>query len=180
MKSFSTSRLALGVGAAEALDSRLAPIRQRWQALGERERRGLSIAAWVLGLFLLWAVGLAPAWRTVRDAPAQLDRLEAQLQQMQRQAGEARELRALPALNAAQSAAALRAATEELGAAARLQVIGDRATLTLTGIDGAQLRDWLAEARSAARARPVEANLTRGPQGFTGSIVVALPSGTSR
>ncbi len=178
MKSFSNSRLAQRVGAADALDNWLAPARARWRALGERERRGIVIAAWLLGLLLLWLLALAPALRTTRAAPAQLDRLDSQLQQMQRQAGETRELRALPALGNAQSAAALRAATEELGAAARLQVNADRATLTLlTGIDGEQLRDWLAEARSAARARPLEANLTRGPQGYTGSIVVALPSG---
>ena len=63
------------------------------------------------------------------------------------------------------------------GAAGRLQVVGDRATLTLSGVNGTQLSDWLAEARSAARARPLEANLTRGPQGYSGSIVVAFPSG---
>jgi general secretion pathway protein M len=40
------------------------------------------------------------------------------------------------------------------------------------------LRDWLAEVRSSARARPLEANLARGPLGYSGSIVVALPGGT--
>ena len=177
MKGFSNSRLALTVGAGDAIDSWLSPWRARWQALGARERRGLAVAAWVLGLFLLWALAIAPAWRTVRAAPAQLDRLDAQLQQMQRLASEARELRAIPALSSSQSIAALRAASEALGAAGRLQIAGDRATLTLSGVNGTQLRDWLAEARSAARTRPIEANLTRGPQGYSGSIVVALPSG---
>jgi general secretion pathway protein M len=180
VKGFSNSRLSLTVGAGDAIDNwmaRLAPLRARWQALGARERRGLTLAAWVLGLFLLWAVAIAPAWRTTRAAPAQLDRLDAQLQQMQRQAHEARELRAIPALGSSQSAAALRAATDTLGAGGRLQISGDRATLTLSGVNGSQLCDWLAEARSAARARALEANLTRGPQGYSGSIVVALPTG---
>lgn len=180
MKSFSNSRLALRVGAGDALDNWLAPLRTRWLALGERERRGITSAAWLVGLLLLWLLAIAPAWRSARTAPAQLDRLDAQLQLMQRQAGEARELRAMPALNGAQSAAALRAATEALGSAGRLQLVGDRATLTLSGVDGGQLRDWLAEARSAARARPLEANLTRGPKGFAGSIVLALPSGNAQ
>ena len=70
-------------------------------------------------------------------------------------------------------------ASEALGTAGRLQLVGDRATLTLTGVNGTQLRDWLAEARSAARARPTEANLTRGPQGYSGSIVVLLPGAGS-
>lgn len=175
MKGFSNSRLAVAVGAGDAVDNWLAPWKARWQALGGRERRGLAIAAWVLGLFLLWALGVAPALRTARIAPAKLEQLDAQLQLMQRQAGEARELRAVPALNSSQAAAALRSASDALGAAGRLQIVGDRATLTLTAASSTQLRDWLAEARSAARARPLEANLTRGPQGYSGSIVVVLP-----
>lgn len=177
MTRFSNSRLAMPIGAADAVNNWTAPLRARWQSLGGRERRALAIAAWVLGLFLIWVLAFAPAWRTARAAPAQLDRLDAQLQQMQRLANDARELRVTPTLNSSQSAAALRAATDALGAAGRLQVAGDRATLTLTGVNGTQLRDWLAEARTSARARPLEATLTRGPQGYAGSIVVALPSG---
>jgi general secretion pathway protein M len=177
MTRFSDSRLALPVGALDTIDQWVAPLRARWQSLGVRERRGLTVAAWVLGLFLAWTGAIAPAWRTARDAPAQIDRLDLQLQQMQRLAGEVRELRAAPAIAGPQAVGALRAATDTLGGAGRLQVAGDRATLTLNGANGSQLRDWLAEARSSARARPLEANLTRGPQGYSGSIVVALPTG---
>ncbi len=177
MKGFSDSRVNPTVGAGDTPEHWTAPWRARWQALGARERQGLTVALWVVALFLLWALAIAPAWRTTREAPAQLDRLDAQLQLMQRQALEARELRAIPALGGSQAAAALRAATDTLGTAARLQLSGERATLTLSGINGTQLRDWIAEARSAARTRPLEANLTRGPQGYSGSIVVALPSG---
>ena len=64
------------------------------------------------------------------------------------------------ALRAAQAHDALRSATERLGAEkARLSLQGDRATLTLTGVTGEQLSSWLGEARSGARARPVEAQL---------------------
>jgi general secretion pathway protein M len=38
------------------------------------------------------------------------------------------------------------------------------------------LQAWLTEVRSAARARPVEAQLQRGPTGFSGSIVLSLGS----
>ena len=52
---------------------------------------------------------------------------------------------------------------------------GDRATLTLTNASRrTSARDWLAEARSAARARPLEANLTRGPGGYSGTLVAQL------
>ena len=77
-----------------------------------------------------------------------------------------------------QSAAALKAATERLGAQGRLALAGERATLTLSGASGSQLGAWLVEARSAARARVVEAQLTRGPQGYSGSVVVALGGGS--
>jgi len=177
MTRFSNSRLTLPVGASDALNNWTAPLRAHWRALGARERRGLGLAAWAIGLVLLWTLAITPAWRTVVAAPAQLDRLDAQLQLMQRLANESRELRAAPATNSAQSVVALRTATDTLGTAGRLQIAGDRATLTLTGINGSQLRDWLVEARGSARARALEANLTRGAQGFSGNIVVALPAG---
>ena len=61
-----------------------------------------------------------------------------------------------------------------LGPHGRLVVQGDRAVLDVTGASSAELRSWLAEARSGARARPVEARLTRGAGGYSGSIVVSI------
>lgn len=152
----------------------LAAQQTRWAALPVRERRLALLAAAVVGVFLLWTVALQPALRTLREAPAQIDRLDGQLQAMQKMAGEARELRAAPPISAAQSAAALKAASERLGDQGRLVLQGERAVLTLAGASNTQLRDWLLEARSGARARPIEATLSRGPQGFSGTIVVAL------
>jgi general secretion pathway protein M len=151
-----------------------APLAARWRALTERERNAASIAIAAVVLLLVWWVALQPALRTLREAPAQIDRLDAQLQLMQRQAAEAVELRAAPALSTAQSTAALQAATERLGPRGRLALAGERATVTLTGATGAQLRDWLSEARSGARARPVEVQLTRTPQGYSGTVVVTV------
>ncbi len=92
-------------------------------------------------------------------------------------AAEVQQLRSAPALSPEQSAAALRAASERLGSKARLSLQGERAVLTLQGVGSAQLREWLAEARAGARARPVEAQLTRSAQGFNGSIVLTLGGG---
>jgi general secretion pathway protein M len=156
-----------------------APWRQRWLAMAPRERRVATVAAWIIGLALVWFVAVAPAWRSVATATARLDQLDAQLQQMQRMAGEAATLRALPAVGSAQSQAAVKAATDALGGAARLSMAGERATVTFTNVNSTQLREWLAETRSAGRARPVEANLTRGAQGFSGSVVLALPGAPS-
>ncbi|HEY0954300.1 MAG TPA: type II secretion system protein GspM, partial [Roseateles sp.] len=48
----------------------------QWQALGERERLLVGGVAVLLGLLLVWLVLVAPALRTLRSAPAELDRLE--------------------------------------------------------------------------------------------------------
>ena len=97
----------------------LAPLRARWAALGAREKRYVTILAWLLGALLLWLVALQPALRAVRAAPARLDQLDAQMQQMQRLAGEARGLRGTPPVGATQAQAAVKAAGEGLEGAAR-------------------------------------------------------------
>lgn len=147
---------------------------QRWKAFAPRERIGLCIALMLLGVFVVWLLAIQPAWRTLQRAPAQLDALDAQWQQMQLLASETRELRSAVPVPSAQAAAALRAATDRLAEKARLSVQGERATLTMTGLAAEQLGGWLAEARSAARARPIEASLTRSAQGYSGTLVVTL------
>jgi general secretion pathway protein M len=147
---------------------------QRWRALPPRERMGVSAALTVVAIGLLWVVAVAPALRTLREAPVQIDALDLQLQSMQRMAAEARELRGAAPVPASQAALALKSATDRLGEKGRIAVQGDRATLTLTGINTAGLKAWLSEARSGARARPVEMQLTRGPQGYSGAIVVTF------
>jgi general secretion pathway protein M len=157
---------------------RLAPWRDRWAKLAPRERRLITAAAVVVGVFVTYTVAVLPAWRTLQAAPAQLDLLDADLQTMQRLAGEVRELRATPPIGTAQSALALKAATDRLGDRARLTLQGDRAVLTLEAVSVAALRSWLLEVRTGARARAIAAQLQRGPQGFSGSVTLAL-GGTS-
>lgn len=151
-----------------------AQLKVRWAAIAPRERRLLQAALAIVVLALAWLLLVRPAWQTLRDAPARIDALDLKLQQMQRLAAEARELRSLPVVSATQSEAALRAATERLGPNAKLTLQGERATLNVNGVPGEALVGWLGEARSAARARPEEARLARGPTGYTGSVVVVL------
>jgi general secretion pathway protein M len=158
--------------------ARWGALRERWQQMSLRDRRLALVAVAVLVAFLLWTVALQPALRTLRDAPAQRERLDLQLQEMRAMAAEVQQLRDAPALSTEQSVAALRAASERLGSAARLSLQGDRAVLTLNGVSSLQLREWLAEARAGARARPVEAQLSRGAQGFNGSVVLSLGAGS--
>lgn len=160
----------------------LASLRQQagtwWRSRTPRERQAVAGVALVLGLFVAWSLLVQPALRTVRAAPAQLDKLEAQYQQMQRVAAESGALRGAARVSPQQAALALKAATDRLGDRARLSLQGDRATLTLTGVNPEALTAWLGEARSGARARPVDAQLQRGPQGYTGTLGVTLGGGS--
>ncbi len=163
-----------GQPALQGLRAALAPWRARWAALPERERRLAGFAGAALLLFLTWVVAVQPALRTLASAPAQRDALEVQWQAMQKRAAEVTELRGATPMSPEQSLAALKAATDRLGAKARLSVQGDRVVLTLTNVGTSELRDWLAEARSGARARPVEATLSRAADGYSGTLIVAV------
>lgn len=156
---------------------------QRWRALAARERAAVVVAALALALLATWLLALQPALRTLKEAPAELAALDAQLQTMQRLAAEARELRATPPLPAGQSAEALRVATQVLGDKARITLQGERATVVLTGVSPTALRDWLGAARTAARARPLEASLTHAPAAagggsWSGNVVLQLGGGS--
>lgn len=156
------------------LKQALVTARGRWQALGERERRALSLVGAVAAVFLFWTLALQPAWQTVQQAPLELDRLDAQLQEMNRMASESRELRGVSPVSATQAVASLQSATERLGKQGRMVVQGDRVTLTLTNVSPEALKDWLSEVRSAARARPLEAQLSRSGNGYSGTLLLSF------
>jgi len=153
----------------------------------------------VVGLALLWWVALAPALATLRTAGPRHAELDAQLQRMQSLQAEAQQLQSAPRSARGDAAAALRAAlTQRLGTTAQLNVVGDRATVTLKAAPADALAQWLAQARSNARAAPVEARLTRSTAAapraanapatlgspapavprWDGTLVLALPPGS--
>jgi len=156
------------------MNEALKPLRAWWASLAARERRMVALAGTVLLIGALWALAVQPAWRTLQRAPAEIDKLDAQLQAMQRLAAEAQQLRAAPPVTTEQAGAALQAATARLGEQGKLALQGSgRAMLTLTNTSSGALRDWLAEARAGARAKPLEANLSRGAQGYSGTVVLS-------
>ena len=116
---------------------------------------------------------------------------------------EAQQLQATPATSPGDAVGALRTAlTQRLGNTAQLNMAGDRATVTLKGASADALAQWLAQARSNARATPLEARLTRSaapaaaaPTGnapvtlgstpvamprWDGTVVLALPAAPAR
>ena len=138
------------------------PLRARWQALAPREQTLVLAAAGLVAVALLWWVALAPALATLRTAPARHAELDAQLHRMQSLGAEAQQLQSAPRTARGDAAGALRTAlAQRLGNTAQLNMVGDRATVTLKGAPADALAQWLAQARSNARAAPVEARLTR-------------------
>lgn len=151
---------------------------QFWRARAPRERQLIAAMALALAVLVVWLIAVQPALRTLRETPAELDRLDTQWQQMQLAALESATLRSASPVPPAQATEALRAATERLGGKGKIALQGDRAVLTFSGVPFEALRNWLGEVRSAARARPVEAQLLKGASGYSGSISITM-AGTS-
>ncbi len=176
---FSSSSAAADPSAPAALAARL---RARWLALAPREQALVRGAAVLVAAALLWWLALAPALQTLRSAPARHAMLDAQLQRMLALQGEAERLKGVPRADPDNAARALQsAATERLGSTARTNMLGDRATVTLTGAPAAALAPWLAQVRSNAKAVPQEVHLVRAtaPPGSTPALAAAPVAGTA-
>ena len=151
-------------------------LQARYARLDARERQMVVIIVLALGFLFVWLVFVRPAWKTLDDAPLQRAQADAQLLQMQAISNEAKQLRALPPVPQSVAEQVLKAATDDLGGKGKLSVQNDRAILTVTGANGEDLRKWLIQARGGARARPIEATLTRAGDGYNGTLVVAIGS----
>lgn len=151
-------------------------LQARWQQLAVREQRALQLTAWVLGLALLWWVGLAPALRTLRQVEQRVPVLQAQAQQMRAMQAQARALQALPRLAPDEARRALEASLKQnLGSSALLSWQGERASVTLKAAPAEALALWLVQARSNARAVPVQVRLQRQAGAtWDGTITLSL------
>ena len=150
-------------------------LRSRWSGFSRREKHlVLASMALLLGA-LLWWVALAPALATLRAAPAQHLRLDAQLQQMQRLQQQAKTLQAQPPIALSEARRLLEASVKTLGANAQLTAVGERVTVVFKGASADALAQWLAQVRVTARAVPGEARLLRNAAGaWDGSVVLTV------
>ena len=182
----------------------LQALAQRWQTLSPREQRLLSFGAVLLAMAVMWWLALAPALRTVREAPAQQAALDAQWQELKDLQAQAQSLQQQPRMTQAEALRALQNSTTQLlGNSAQIQTLGERSTVTLKAVPAPALASWLAQVRTQARAVPVQAQLLRsaaadkvtaGPEGkaanppsanapsmpnaimWSGSVVLSLPA----
>lgn len=139
-------------------------LQARWAALDARERRLVTIGALLVGLALIWWIVLAPALKTLREAPAEHAKLDAQLQQMTTLQAQAKALQSQPRANRDEAMKALEGSVQaELGPAAQMQPQGggEGVNVTIRAVPAEALAKWLAQARGNARAVPKEVHLTR-------------------
>ena len=142
--------------------SRTTALQARWKALAPREQNLVLAAGGIVALALVWWVALAPALATLRQAPELHRKLDLQLQHMQRLQAEAQQLQAQPQTSPSDAVGALRTAlTQRLGTAAQMNVLGDRVTVTLKAAPADAPAEWLALARTNARAVTADAPLAR-------------------
>ena len=145
-----------------SLSAGLAMVRARWAVLAPREQTLVSGAAAVVLLAWLWWVAVAPALKILQNAETQRRTLEVQWQTMQGLQVQAQALQSQPVINQVDALRALETSVKQgLGATGQLNVVGDRATVTLRGTSADGLARWLAQARINARALPSEARLSR-------------------
>jgi len=176
----STSNMPSRTGSGLSLSRAGARLGEAFAALSPRERRAVLLAAWLLGLVLLWWLALAPALATLRQAPERHARLDTQLSEMRRLAATAEVLRAATPSSTPSRDEVLRTleqAGSVLGTTAQLSVLGERATVTLKDTQPEALAQWLAQVRVNARLTPLQANLTRSAPagGWSGTLVLAGP-----
>jgi general secretion pathway protein M len=147
-----------------------------WRQLKTSERRLILAVFWIIFLAMLWWLAIAPALKTIREAPSQHRVLDTQLQNMRALNAEAKNLQNQPKLGLDEAQKALQSSvTQRFGSAAQLSMTGERATLTLKNAPPQELALWLAQARVNARALPSEAKLTRNGESWDGTLVLNLP-----
>lgn len=154
-------------------------LQAKWQPLHERDKNLLRIAFGVLVLLLVWWTLLATPLRILSQADAQQRSLDAQLQAVQNLKAQAQNLQARPAIKRDAVLAALQAFAKPQTAHTQLDVSSERVTLTLRAIPANALAQWLALARTDARALPLEARLQRtagAEPTWDGILVFGLPA----
>jgi general secretion pathway protein M len=136
-----------------------------------RERAMLVTGAALLVAALVWAVALAPALRTLRSYDAQKRVLDTQVQAMQQLQAQAKLLQDQPQLSPTARTQALQASVQQaFGSAATVTASAGTVQLTLTNVSSQTLAQWLASARLQAHAAPQQAQLVRGPAGWSGTV----------
>ncbi len=125
---------------------------ERWNNASSRERLLVVVMVLIVCGALGFALLVRPAWRVVRAAPATLQTLDTRVLTMRTHAAQLRAAPAAAAVATPAAAALLFATERDLGGPGATvsdtrdaTSAGTAMTLTLKGVDGAQLATWLAK-----------------------------------
>ena len=145
-----------------------------WRSRSSRERLGLTLAASLIALALLWQIGLAPALRTWQEAPTRQATLDAQRERLLQLQQQAQALQALPRVGQEEALRWLQGpAIEALGPGAQVRVQGDQVQVQLQAASPEGLTRWLRQAREQARALPQQVQLQHAALPTAGSATTS-------
>lgn len=145
-----------------------------WRSRSPRERLGLTLAASLIALALLWQIGLAPALRTWQEAPTRQATLDAQRERLLQLQQQAQALQALPRVGQEEALRWLQGpAIEALGPGAQVRVQGDQVQVQLQAASPEGLTRWLRQAREQARALPQQVQLQQAALPTAGSATTS-------
>ncbi len=186
-----------GAGAASRAGRWGDAFAKRFAALSPREQIWVEAGASVLLLALLVSLGVVPAWRSLQQAPARQQALNAQVARVAALQAQAQAMQLRPHWRSNEAAAKLQAAslglTGPVGSAAaagaggagapalQLSLGEQQVRVTLRALPADVLATWLATAREQTHAVPTEVRLTReaaSPEGrdrWSGTLVMRLP-----
>jgi general secretion pathway protein M len=154
-----------------------ANLRLWWGQRSHKEKWALKLAVAVLAGYLVWALALAPALRTLRGYEVSRFKLDADLQTMQGLQAQAQALQSMPRLSQLTATQALRDSVQNaFGKNADFSANGANATVTLRSVPADTLAQWLLSARTQALSAPIQARLSNTTSGWSGTLQMALPN----
>jgi general secretion pathway protein M len=154
-------------------------IRERWLSISPRERRMVSIAAWVLGFGVLIGLVIEPAWTNIVKLRAELPALRAQAATVAGYAQEARRLGGVAPTGA--RGGPLKGDVEKSLQRANITVTpaaitgtDEQLQIKLTAVNFSDLSEWLGSVQKELRVKVSKANVTRGAESGKVSATFSL------
>lgn len=155
-----------------------------WVALAPREKIIVTLAAALVLLSLLWFLVLRSPLQTWKNAAAERQKIEQQIQQIAEIDAQIQSLQAANRISFDAAYQALTSTTREyFPAGAQISLMGDQVSVTLANANAHTLAQWLAALRNNAKALPESARLNAGTPAaedsgssvWSGIVVFRLP-----
>jgi len=141
-----------------------------------REQTGIRAALWLLGMLLVWRVGVAPGlqvWTLSDSRQAALDRQLAEMQSLQQ---EAQRLSASTQNGADAALQQLTALAATLGPDTRLHPQVDQVSIEFKAASPQALADFITQARTQVQSRTLQAHWQFRQGHWQGQLVLSLPA----